>query len=105
MDNSDATGEAEQRRSGGAFFRHMLRNVRPDHVAEIVEMLRQMQDPEKPVLVPREGPWAMKRPEGYVLVGEGPVGLDIEPPPARPATCGDGHGVRAHMIGQQLPRP
>ena len=64
MDNSDANGEAEQRRSGGAFFRHMLRNVKPEHVAEMIDMLRRMQDPEKPILVPREGPWAMKMPEG-----------------------------------------
>ena len=32
----------------------------------------------------------MKMPEGYLLLGEGPAGFDIEPPPGR--ARGDGHG-------------
>ena len=101
MDNSDGNGEAKQQRKGGAFFRNMLRNVRPEHVAEMIDMLHRMQDPEKPILVPREGPWAMKMPEGYLLLGEGPVGLDIEPPPAQPATCGDDNAPRISNLDER----
>jgi hypothetical protein len=32
----------------------------------------------------------MKMPEGYLLLGEGPAGFDIEPPPGR--ARGDGRG-------------
>ena len=87
MDNSDATDMMEQWRSDGGLFRHMLRNVEPEHVGAMVEMLHRMQESEKPAWVP-QGRWAMKMPEGYLLLGEDPAGFDIEPPPAR--TRGDG---------------
>ena len=89
MDNSDATDRMEQWRSDGGFFRHMLRNVEPEHVGAMVEMLHRMQESEKPAWVP-QGRWAMKMPEGYLLLGEGPAGFDIEPPPGR--ARGDGRG-------------
>jgi hypothetical protein len=101
MDNNGTNERSEQRRSGGAFFRHMLRKVKPEHVAEMIDMLRRMQHPDKPIMVPRKGPWAMKMPEGYLLLGEGPVGLDLEPPPAQPATRGDGNVPRASMLDER----
>jgi hypothetical protein len=67
----------------------------------MIELLRQMQDPEKQITVPRKGPWAMKMPEGYLLLGEGPVGLDIEPPPAQPATCGDANEPRISKLAER----
>jgi hypothetical protein len=82
MDNSDTTDMMEQWRSDGGFFRHILRNVEPEHVGAMVEMLHRMQESEKPAWVP-QGRWAMKMPEGYLLLGEGPAGFDIEPPPGR----------------------
>ena len=72
-----------------ADFSGTCRNVEPEHVGAMVEMLHRMQESEKPAWVP-QGRWAMKMPEGYLLLGEGPAGFDIEPPPGR--ARGDGRG-------------
>ena len=52
MDESEATNVVEHPRSDGAFFRHMLRNVQPEHVGAMVEMLHRMNEFDKPAWVP-----------------------------------------------------
>jgi hypothetical protein len=43
----------------------------------------------------------MKMPEGYLLLGEGPVGLDIEPPPGRAGGRGDRSVPRASKLDER----
>lgn len=58
----------------------MLREVQPEHVPDMIEMLWRFGHSDKRILVPETGQWQMKMPHGYLLVGEGPVGRKIEPP-------------------------
>jgi hypothetical protein len=73
----------EARKSGGRFFRVMLRDVKPEHVPDMIHMLWLFGHGGKALLVPKEGQWRMKMPHGYALVGEGRVGVTIEPPPGQ----------------------
>ena len=75
----------EARKSGGRFFRLMLREVKPEHVPDMIHMLWLFGHSGKAVLVPKDGQWRMKMPHGYALVGEGRVGVVIEPPPGQVA--------------------
>ena len=63
----------------------MLRDVRPEHVGDMIAMLWLFGHGDKKVPVPKEGSWLLKMPHGYGLVGEGPVGYYIEPPPGQAA--------------------
>jgi hypothetical protein len=74
--NSKAMAE---RLNGGRFFRLMLREVRPEHVPDMLHMLWLFRHGGKKLAVPEEGPWLMKMPHDYVLLGEGRVGVRIEP--------------------------
>ena len=78
-------GDEEERQNGGRFFREMLRDVRPEHVGDMIAMLWLFGHGDKKVPVPKEGSWLLKMPHGYGLVGEGPVGYYIEPPPGQAA--------------------
>jgi len=72
----------EERLQVGRYFRRMLRNVEPEHVPEMLRMLYLFGHGGKPLRVP-PGYWRMPMPYGYMLHGEGPVGVAIEPPPIR----------------------
>ncbi len=85
MRNSKQAEVIEARRKCGAFFRIMLREVRPEHVPDMVHTLWLFGHGGKEVLVPEKGQWLMKMPHGYGLVGEGPVGIRMEPPPGQAA--------------------
>ena len=73
----------EARKSGGRFFRVMLREVKPERVPDMIHMLWLFGHGGKELLVPKVGRWLMKMPHGYALVGEGRVGVTIEPPPGQ----------------------
>jgi hypothetical protein len=68
-----------ERLSGGRFFRLMLREVKPEHVPDMLQMLWLFSHGDKKLVVPDEGKWLMEMPHGYVLVGEGRVGVRIQP--------------------------
>ena len=74
-----------ERLHAGRYFRVMLREVKPEHVADMIQMLWLFAHSGKQLKVPKEGRWLMKMPHGYGLVGEGPVGFRIEPPPSQAA--------------------
>jgi hypothetical protein len=69
---------AEQR-SGGRFFRLMLREVKPEHVPDMIHMLWLFRHGGEKLVVPREGRWLMNMPHEYILIGEGRSGVKIEP--------------------------
>src|SRR5690348_11869220 len=69
-----------ERLSGGRFFRLMLREVKPEHVPDMLHMLWLFSHGGKKLMVPEEGRWLMKMPHDYILVGEGRIGVRIEPP-------------------------
>ena len=75
----------QERLSGSRFFREMLREVKPEHVADMIHTLWLFGHGGKEIKVPK-GRWMMKMPHGYGLVGEGPVGFRIEPPPSQAAS-------------------
>jgi len=77
------------RLSGGRLFRLMLRDVKPDHVPDMLHMLWLFSHGGKKLLVPQEGRWLMKMPHDYILVGEGRVGVRIEPPRGQVAPRAD----------------
>ena len=79
----------EARKSGGRFFQLMLREVKPEHVPDMIHMLWLFGHSGKEMLVPKEGQWRMKMPHGYALVGKGRVGVTIEPPPGQIARRAD----------------
>jgi len=70
----------EARKNCGRYFRVMLRDVKPEHVPDMIHTLWLFGQSGKKIKVPEKG-WRMKMPHGYALVGEGPVGMRIEPPP------------------------
>ena len=80
MKNSKLVETMGARRNCGRFLRVMLREVQPEHVPDMIEMLWRFGHSDKRILVPETGQWQMKMPHGYLLVGEGPVGRKIEPP-------------------------
>ena len=91
----------EARKSGGRFFRLMLREVKPEHVPDMIHMLWLFGHGGKELLVPKVGRWLMKMPHGYALVGEGPVGVAIEPPPYQEAIrAGAPHGGDQIKMGR-----
>jgi len=67
------------RLSGGRFFRLMLREVKPEHVPDMLHMLWLFGHGGKKLTVPDEGKWLMEMPHDYLLVGEGRIGVRIEP--------------------------
>jgi hypothetical protein len=69
----------EQRRHGGRFFRHLLRKVKPQHVPKMIDMLGKFGKGGKEIRVPQAGRWWMPMPHGYILIGQGPVGLRSNP--------------------------
>lgn len=95
-------GEATAKRlSGGRFFRVMLREVKPKHVPDMIHMLWLFGHSGKAILVPKEGHWRMKMPHGYALVGEGRVGVTIEPPPGQIALGADNPDAGDHSEASQ----
>jgi hypothetical protein len=74
--NGKATAE---RLNGGRFFRLMLREVKPEHVPDMLHMLWLFGHGGKKLTVPDEGKWLMEMPHDYLLVGEGRIGVRIEP--------------------------
>jgi hypothetical protein len=103
--STERTNEEDERQSGGRFFREMLRDVRPEHIADMIAMLWLFGHGDKKVPVPKEGQWMLKMPHGYGLVGEGGVGYYIEPPPgqrtARPDNPDDGKGAKLDCCDTQ----
>jgi hypothetical protein len=69
----------EEERHVGRFCRQLLRDVKPEHVADMIHMLWLLGHSEQPINVP-DGRWSMQMPHGYLLQGEGPMGFAIEPP-------------------------
>ncbi|HEY9172403.1 MAG TPA: hypothetical protein VI136_08985 [Verrucomicrobiae bacterium] len=82
MNDNEPVPTIEERLQAGHYFRQMLSNVEPDHVPEMLYMLYLFGHGGKPLRVP-PGHWRMPMPFGYMLHGEGPVGVAIEPPPIR----------------------
>lgn len=74
---SDKFMRAEEERHVGRFCRQLLRDVKPEHVADMIHMLWSLSHSERPIKVP-DGRWSMPMPHGYLLHGEGPVGIAIE---------------------------
>jgi hypothetical protein len=79
----------EARKSGGRFFRLMLREVKPEHVPDIIQTLWLFGHGGKGLMVPDNGRWRMEMPHGYTLVREGRVGVTIEPPRGQVALRAD----------------
>jgi hypothetical protein len=79
--DSHSEDTEEQRRRGGQWFRRLLKNVRPEHVGEMVHMLQRMQNGRKEIRAP-DGRWILTMPLDYGLVGEGPVVIGFDPPPS-----------------------
>lgn len=77
----------ESHKQVGGFFRVMLREVQPEHVPDIIHNLWLFDHSGKKIEVP-DGQWRMKMPHDYALVGEGPVGVAIEPPPGQVTRAG-----------------
>lgn len=79
LGNRNAPGEdtEEQRRHGGHFFRRLLRKVKPEHIPKMIDMLGKFEKGGKEILVP-DGRWWMPMPHGYILIGQGPIGVAIE---------------------------
>lgn len=92
--NGKATAE---RLNGGRFFRLMLREVQPEHVPDMLHMLWLFGHGDKKLLVPEEGRWLMKMPHGYSLIGEGRVGVKIEPPRGQVAPRVDNPYIGDHF--------
>jgi hypothetical protein len=91
----------EARKSGGRFFRVLLREVKPEHVPDMIHMLWLFGHSGKEIPVPEKGQWRMKMPHGYALVGEGPVGFTIEPPPGQIVLRADPPHGGNHSQGSQ----
>ena len=92
----------EARKSGGRFFRVMLREVKPEHVPDMIHMLWLFGHSGKEIAVPGVGRWRMKMPHGYALVGEGRVGVTIEPPPGQITLRADNPDPGDHLQVSQL---
>jgi len=79
----------DKRQRTGRFIRHMLRQVKPEHVPDVLDNLAKLNAFQKPIMVPT-GRWLMAMPHGYGLIGEGPAGFAIEPcSKVHPESAGD----------------
>jgi hypothetical protein len=64
--------------------------VKPEHVPKMIDMLGKFEKGGKEIMVP-DGRWWMPMQHGYILVGQGPVGVEIEPHlDLEPEATGDG---------------
>lgn len=90
-----------ERLSGGRFFRLMLREVKPEHVPDMIHMLWLFGHGSKELMVPDEGRWLMKMPHDYSLIGEGRVGVRIEPPRGQVAVRAENPYIGAHAAESQ----